>query len=410
MTRLVLHIGTEKTGSTLIQDYLAANQRELAANGWIVPDFVPTANKTVFAAAFATDQLAKKYQFTAFATEEDRAAQRERLGAEISSRIADDQTWVISSENFSPIMRTEEAVSKVRDYFSQWFDDIHVVVFLRRQDYCLVSVFSEHYKHLGMKSQRPVRVEPNEAWVQRHHRAGTTDLLETARLWGEGFGKEHFTAIPYLDTRKSGNYVLDTFRATVGLDKLGELAIPPAPVVNASFSALGAGFCYRVLDEGQNFFADPSAERTYADPMEQLIAESMRPYVAPARANPNALRTEAPRIAWRAFDEAVADLTRGPSVTPTRELLEATLASLADDNRTLVAEYGGTPEWQEWLDQPIRKAGVPTIEIPSDEQFRQLLKQVAEKKRAHKPAPAAPAAPAGTDRQRPLRRLRRWFS
>ncbi|NBO66447.1 MAG: hypothetical protein EBU88_16655, partial [Acidobacteria bacterium] len=40
--RLILHIGTEKTGSTSIQTFLSLNHRRLAANGIGVPTCLGT--------------------------------------------------------------------------------------------------------------------------------------------------------------------------------------------------------------------------------------------------------------------------------------------------------------------------------------------------------------------------------
>ena len=48
MARLVLHIGTKKTGSTLIQALLAQNRDRLSSNGWSYPDFLQKRNDDEF--------------------------------------------------------------------------------------------------------------------------------------------------------------------------------------------------------------------------------------------------------------------------------------------------------------------------------------------------------------------------
>ena len=40
MTKLYLHIGTEKTGTTHIQQFILRNRNKLFSNGYYVPDFL----------------------------------------------------------------------------------------------------------------------------------------------------------------------------------------------------------------------------------------------------------------------------------------------------------------------------------------------------------------------------------
>ena len=48
--RAILQIGTEKTGSTTLQHFLAANRASLQANGFVYPEFCGAINHTGLAA------------------------------------------------------------------------------------------------------------------------------------------------------------------------------------------------------------------------------------------------------------------------------------------------------------------------------------------------------------------------
>ena len=156
--RLILHIGTHKTGTTSIQKYCAGNRAALRAQGLWYPDYDLIGMEGHYAHHHLVNALAGLP--TSRGLSDDAFAFFARLRA----RAQKDETVLISAEPFwrhvaPPVALLEneyDADGGADTYWSRRHafvervreaaGDAEIVVVLRRQDDCAVSMFKERVK------------------------------------------------------------------------------------------------------------------------------------------------------------------------------------------------------------------------------------------------------------------------
>lgn len=149
MTRrsAIVHVGLEKTGSTAIQRWLQLHEPRLAEAGVLMPRSIGFPNHTKLVAACLDDGVIdniKAYNLFASARSEHqfRGAIFSALDREIAAADARWQSLVISSELISSRLSSTSEIGRLFDCISRYVDDIHVLIFLRRQDQLALSRFS----------------------------------------------------------------------------------------------------------------------------------------------------------------------------------------------------------------------------------------------------------------------------
>lgn len=145
--RLICHIGTPKTASTLIQNSFAANRPWLADRGISYPNMLaPDANHITlfFANAVILHDFARDYGLH---SQEDLRAFRTTLDQHIKDHInqLDPKiyTVVMSSENLTGNMYHPDSIVRLKELLTPHFNDIKIVVYVRRQDDAILSMYGE---------------------------------------------------------------------------------------------------------------------------------------------------------------------------------------------------------------------------------------------------------------------------
>jgi hypothetical protein len=144
--RAVLHIGTEKTGTTALQEALAASAPLLAEHGWRYPDLGPDPSHAALA-CYAADRDEDVEDIAAMAgvrPAEDRAAFSERLERRLTAEVAahPEARFLFSTEHGHSRLVTPTAVERLRALLSRYFDEVDVLVYLRRWDRLDHSMYS----------------------------------------------------------------------------------------------------------------------------------------------------------------------------------------------------------------------------------------------------------------------------
>ena len=135
--KLILHIGTPKTASTLIQNTLDANpdwltQRGLAYGKVLAPD----ANHITlfFAVANSVHDFARDYGLHSM---EELAEFRQKVAERIEwhkKRLpAHVNTMIMSSENLTGNMLHPDEIARRKEFLEPHFDDIQIVLYVRRE-------------------------------------------------------------------------------------------------------------------------------------------------------------------------------------------------------------------------------------------------------------------------------------
>lgn len=148
--KLILHIGTEKTGSTSIQEFLHLNRKKLQKQGVAYLKSIGYKNHKHLAMAYVSeDKAIEPIDGHHLDLPQQRKAWKEKLlnsfKEEVNSLGEHINKVVISSEHFSSILESVEEIEALNDLFSNHFSSISIIVYLRRQDLIAVSRRSTAY-------------------------------------------------------------------------------------------------------------------------------------------------------------------------------------------------------------------------------------------------------------------------
>lgn len=337
MAEAVLHIGTKKTGTTFLQEFLRQNQSALAEAGWTYPEFLKRRNHHDLALPFADDKTSEVHRLLGFDTEEGSQELIAKLDRELTAAVQPDQRWIFSSEFLSSRLLTAQEVGAMLAFLGKHFTEIRAVVYFRRQEFMVPSTYSQSIKEGSVR-------DLNWRYVQGRMQDFTH--LNLYRIWSAQLGPGNLTARPYLEAYKSA----------------------PAAVLADFFEATGI----RARDD----YEMPS--RAAANP--QLSREGIAVMKTLNSRFPVRKRGERPLRPQRAgIARRVAEITAGPGFGLSSELLQEMDDYFSPQNASLVTELGGGPQWTEWVDQQppqTAEAGEDTVtnarlaevmaQIPSD--------------------------------------------
>ena len=141
---LILHIGINKTGSTAIQKVLAQRRAEILAQGMVYPRSPGYERHALLAVSSAPSFDRQDTRIYKFASPDAKIASfRADFKAEMSSLPGSVKRVIISAEQLSFVLKDEAGITNLRDMLTPYVDDISVVVYLRRPDQHLTSLYSE---------------------------------------------------------------------------------------------------------------------------------------------------------------------------------------------------------------------------------------------------------------------------
>ena len=230
--RVVLHIGTHKTGTKTLQLFLNVNRDQLAANGVLFPE----SGRIHVDATHATPgqhRIALELQSS------DTSETLEQLRAEITARAL--PLVVVSSEEFHPLHRFPHRLAHLRDTFAEIGYATTIIVSLRRQDTYAESLYVEYVKG-GF-------IEPFSDFIHSTIEHGRFSASETAPVMAfeystmlapflDVFGRENVIVKPYRVTTdpqalpSAFLQIVSALRGGLSLTNLGN----PSPFENASLT------------------------------------------------------------------------------------------------------------------------------------------------------------------------------
>jgi hypothetical protein len=237
--KLIIHIGVEKTGTTSIQDFLIKNEIVLNDSGFHILRLGLSANNRHMAAAcmdltkvddfIISKNLTKKVvrqQFNKNTLEECRQ--------KIMNLPSSIHTVIISSEHFHSRLTKHEEVSRLRDAFSDMFEDIKVVMYLRDQGALIKSLYSTKLRGGYNKSF-------SDFLIDCRSQDDYFDFHKLFCRWGNVFGESSIVCRIFSRERLVEGSIIKDFCDVVGIvnDKISFDAFHS----NESFSEIGIILC-----------------------------------------------------------------------------------------------------------------------------------------------------------------------
>ena len=186
---LVLHIGMEKTGTTLLQRWLYHNLQQLSlqriflsdvlndgfANRKLVSFFLPGLDDFCRTRRIKTREEKESY-FQGF---------KGKLRDEIKLAERGHDVMIITSEHFHSQMTSPNDMQKLKDFLSGIFSAVTVVCYIREQSDVRKSLYSTALRHAYSGGIEEFQ-NPLEASRLRYY-----DYYSLASRWSSFFGKEN---------------------------------------------------------------------------------------------------------------------------------------------------------------------------------------------------------------------------
>jgi hypothetical protein len=271
---LLLHIGTEKTGTTSIQEFLAFNRAQLAQNGILYPRSLGEKNHIKLAAyaehapwPFASQNLGidtpEKHQDFCLNL-------RQQLGQELAAH--DYRHAIISNEHLHSNIKTQDQIQAVKDFLDAFFSDIQVLVYFRRQDLMAVSLHSTALL-VGYTPTRQLDINAAKNYYY--------DFNAIYDNWAGVFGSDNITARVFARDRFISGNVITDFCAMSGLN--GQAGLVMTERKNESLSLEAACLIHELngrIKEGSVTFAKPLQKRQL---IERITTQCKGPSHYPGR-------------------------------------------------------------------------------------------------------------------------------
>ena len=247
MKRAILHIGTEKTGTTSIQKFLYENRIKLGAKGFLFPEsagYISNQNLVVYGKKAPEADLAPRSLDVSNATEltewKDRFVQTHCSEILAFQQRHDHSTVIYSAEHLQSRLTTVGEIKRVARLLRPLFDEVEELVYLRRQDRYALSAYSTAVRG---GQQRGFSFETINAQGPYY------DYRTLLENWSEVFGESAVRVRLFEKPRLVGSDVVSDFKSVVGINELPIEFVTPESVNEAlSYTALSLLRRFNALD------------------------------------------------------------------------------------------------------------------------------------------------------------------
>jgi hypothetical protein len=185
---LILHIGTNKTGSTTIQNFLRGNSHALANEGYFYPMAGAYYYPSESSPSLLAHALLEKQPRYIGDTKIDKASCISDIRRDIISSNC--TNVIISSEHFSKANETRK-IQNIFNIFKDLFKTMKVIIYLRRQDNYIESMWSQRVK-LGLLTK-----SFDDFCAESLKNSNALDYWQLLAPWSEVFGKENLIIKPF---------------------------------------------------------------------------------------------------------------------------------------------------------------------------------------------------------------------
>lgn len=234
--KLFLHIGTEKTGTTTIQEVLFVNKEDLQSQGF---HFVQSAgkrnNRKIPSYCMRDDKYDDFFQAQRITTLHQKNTFRkdffDSFKAEIMSLPKDVHTVIVSSEHLHSRTTTIEEIENVKGLLGEFFEDIKIICYVREQSATAVSLYSTAIKYGGASSLKSMlsQCRPDNIYYNYY------SMLSN---WRNVFGAGNLIVRKFDRSNFRNNDLIDDFFGLID-DGLIKCISKDIPIENESLTMVG---------------------------------------------------------------------------------------------------------------------------------------------------------------------------
>jgi|GEM_PF-875862 len=263
--RILLHIGTEKTGTSSIQHFLSDNRAALAAEGVVYPRFTGLNGGSQWGVVAAVMGQPWKTEIGArlgICNKADADSYRQQLLQAFDRELLacpDRHTLILSSEHFHSRVCGPAMIGDLKSLLNRWSDNVQVVVYFRRQDRVAVSLYSTRLKSGQIAPKAFNALKGNK--LPYYY-----DYERIYANWSQVFGKQAVQAGIFAPQHLAGSDLLTDFCGRAGIAAAGKSR--PAKI-NESLSETGVQL---LLELNKQWPKEPLKG---ANPSRELLAASI---------------------------------------------------------------------------------------------------------------------------------------
>ena len=222
--KAIIHIGTQKTGTTTIQSFLDLNRAALSSQGIRYEPFTPRniAQMELGLAAIVrageTLEVMGKRRAIGVKGRDSQRAFVDRLEARLRTGVAQwpEHSFVASSEQIHAWCYSPARVAALHDFLTGIFDSVRYVVYYRRQEDFMLSTYSETIRRGEMQTLD----EHIDTMIDK------MNFNRRVRMWTDVVGAGNLTVRLFDPALMPNRDLLDDFCAQTGIDR-GPLQTPP---------------------------------------------------------------------------------------------------------------------------------------------------------------------------------------
>jgi len=241
--RCVIHIGTEKTGSSTIQRFLSLNRKRFAKDGVLYPASTGNDGGSQWGFAASAHPDAWKIDiglFLGLSTKTELEKYKETFQAQLDKetrRIGRPDTLIISAEHLQSRLVNQKLIANLKVFLENWAENFEIVVYFRRQDRAAVSFYSTKIKS-GRENPQVFPPMPKNGLLYYFN------YEKVYENWGAVFGENNIKVRLFspLDLHQ-GDLIAD-FCLAAGLNRKGKSL--PARQENVSLVREAAQFLQEV--------------------------------------------------------------------------------------------------------------------------------------------------------------------
>ena len=235
MRELILHIGTQKTGTTSIQKFLSLNRELLKEQNFLIPKSIDIGNTHHrWITSFAVN--AEKHDgFLINLGYESKQQQLQVISAKLKKfreecdKSEPNSRWIISSEHLQSELQTKEAIFKLKHILKESFRKVKIILYIRDPLATTISLWSTQIKYGAKLGRLPMPRHPLYEKVSNHKK--------TIQNWEAVFSRENITVAKFQKQDFINKDLIQDFCYRSGITYSEKFKLPK--IANKSLSLLG---------------------------------------------------------------------------------------------------------------------------------------------------------------------------